>query len=191
MTEPSVARSRGVSGALAQPISSLSAACEAADSFESLYRRTFPRVYAYVASLLRDRAAAEDVTAQTYERAFRKRRSFRSARGTPEAWLFGIARNAALDELRRRTRRATLEAEPEDLGGAEAPEEAERTLRRQAVRAAVAELSGHERDIVALKFAGGLSNAEIARVLGISESNVGTRLHRTVEKLRRACHELA
>ena len=191
MTEPSVARSRGVSDALAQPISSLSAGGEAADSFESLYRRTFPRVYAYVASLLRDRAAAEDVTAQTYERAFRKRRSFRSARGTPEAWLFGIARNAALDELRRRTRRATLEAEPEDLGGAEAPEEAERTLRRQAVRAAVAELSGHERDIVALKFAGGLSNAEIARVLGISESNVGTRLHRTVEKLRRACHELA
>ena len=187
----SVGRSRDVTDALAQPISSLSAGGEAADSFESLYRRTFPRVYAYVASLLRDRAAAEDVTAQAYERAFRKRRSFRSTRGTPDAWLFGIARNAALDELRRRKRRATLEVESEDLEGAGTSEEAERALRRQAVRAALATLSGHERDMVALKFAGGLSNAEIARVLGTSESNVGTRLHRTIERLRRACHELA
>ena len=42
---------------------------------------------------------------------------------------------------------------------------------------------------MALKFHGGLSNAEIAEVLGLSESNVGTRLHRTIEKLRRACHD--
>jgi RNA polymerase sigma-70 factor, ECF subfamily len=46
-----------------------------------------------VASLLCDRAAAEDVTAQAFERAYRKRRSYRARRGTPEAWLFGIARN--------------------------------------------------------------------------------------------------
>jgi RNA polymerase sigma-70 factor (ECF subfamily) len=42
---------------------------------------------------------------------------------------------------------------------------------------------------VALKFAGGLGNAEIARVLGVSESNAGTRLHRVLTKLREACHE--
>jgi len=74
----------------------------AAESFEALYCRTFPRVYGYVASLLRDRGAAEDVTAQAFERAYRKRNSFRSKRGSREAWLFGIARNAALDELRKR-----------------------------------------------------------------------------------------
>ncbi len=50
-------------------------------------------------------------------------------------------------------------------------------------------LDGQERDLIALKFAGGLSNAEIARVLGMSESNAGTRLHRTITKLREACHE--
>ena len=61
-------------------------------------------MYAYVASLLRDRSAAEDVTAQAFERAYRKRRGYRPSRGTAEAWLFGIARNAALDELRRRKR---------------------------------------------------------------------------------------
>src|SRR5438093_9245647 len=83
-------------------------------AFESLYRRSRDDVYAYVAGLLRDRSAAEDVTAQAFERAYRRRRTFKAGRGSRRAWLFGIARNAALDELRRRRRRARMVAEPED-----------------------------------------------------------------------------
>ena len=158
-----------------------------ADTFEELYRRAFPRVYAYVASLLRDTSAAEEVTAQAFERAYRKRRTFKPGRGSADAWLFGIARNAALDELRRRKRRAALEADPEDVAVLSADEQADHALRRETVRAALAELEPHERDLVALKYSGGLSNAEIARVIGASESNAGTRLHRIVEKLRKAC----
>ena len=180
-------RSTGVNEALAERVPPV--AGSEVESFAALYERTFPRVYAYVASLLRDGAAAEDVTAQAFERAFRKRRSYRARRGTPEAWLFGIARNAALDELRRRKRRARLEAEPEDFGAGALDEEAELTRRRVIVRAALTSLEGHERDLIALKFAGGLSNAEIGRILRMSESNVGTRLHRTITKLRKACHE--
>jgi RNA polymerase sigma-70 factor (ECF subfamily) len=191
VTKVPFARSTGVNDALAHPVSPLSSGVAAGESFETLYRRTAPRVYAYVASLLRDRTSAEDVTAQAFERAFRKRSGFRPSRGTADAWLFGIARNAALDELRRRKRRATLQEEPPDAGVPDPSNEAERAFDRASVRAALAGLSGHERDIVALKFAAGLSNAEIARVLRISESNVGTRLHRTVDKLRRACDELA
>jgi len=161
----------------------------ATEGFAELYERTFPRVYAYVASLLRDRAAAEDVTAQAFERAYRKRRSYRASRGTMDAWLFGIARNAALDELRKRKRRASLESDPEDTGAPAPEDQAELALRREAVRAALASLGGQERDLIALKFAGGLSNGEIARVLRMSESNVGTRLHRTITKLREACHD--
>src|ERR687887_1705608 len=109
------ARIEHVSESVVEPLQPLRAEeLPAGDSFEALYRRTFPRVYGYVASLLRDPAAAEDVTAQAFERAYRKRLSFRARRGTAEAWMFGIARNAALDELRRRKRRATLEADPED-----------------------------------------------------------------------------
>ena len=159
------------------------------EGFAELYERTFPRVYAYVASLLRDRSAAEDVTAQAFERAYRKRRSYRPARGSMDAWVFGIARNAALDELRKRKRRAALEADPEDTGSPSPEDQAELALRRETVRAALASLDGQERDLIALKFAGGLSNGEIARVLGMSESNVGTRLHRTITKLREACHD--
>ena len=161
------------------------------ETFESLYERTFPKVYAYVAALLRDRSAAEDVTAQAFERAYRKRRGYRPARGTPEQWIFGIARNAALDELRRRKRRASLEADPEDATAPAAEDHAELALRREVVRSALAGLDARERDLVALKFMGGLSNAEIARLLDTSESNAGTRLHRTLSKLREACHERA
>ena len=160
-----------------------------AEGFAQLYERTFPRVYAYVASLLRDRSAAEDVTAQAFERAYRKRRSYQPARGSMDAWLFGIARNAALDELRRRKRHAVMAMEPEDEASPSPEDQADLAVRRETVRAALRSLDGQERDLVALKFAGGLSNGEIARVLGMSESNVGTRLHRTITKLREACHD--
>ena len=156
----------------------------ATGSFADLYRATFPDVYAYVATIVRDRNAAEDVTAQAYERAYRKRRSFDRRRGNERAWLFGIARNAALDELRRRKRTATLVAEPPD--DVLVPHD-EATVRRATVRAALERLEPRDREIVALKFHGGLSNAELAKVLGMSESNAGTRLHRAVTKLREAC----
>jgi RNA polymerase sigma-70 factor, ECF subfamily len=158
--------------------------------FEELYRSSRDDVYSYVAGLLRDRSAAEDVTAAAFERAYRKRSRFDARRGTRRAWLFGIARNAALDELRRRRHLTELETEPAD--DAPAPDEqADAGLRRAALRTAMAALTARERELVALKFFAGLTNAEIADVLGVSESNAGTRLHRTVEKLRRACDEAA
>jgi RNA polymerase sigma-70 factor, ECF subfamily len=177
-----------VNDAPTEAVTASTVALSTAEGFEDLYRATFPRVYAYVASLLRDRAAAEDVAAVAFERAYRKRGRFSPRRGSAEAWVFGIARNAALDELRRLKRRATLEAETADVWSPSPHEEAERSFTREEVRTALASLEPRERDLVALKFAGGLTNVEIARVLGISETNVGSRLHRAVEKLRKACH---
>ena len=84
------------------------------DRFEELYRSSRDDVFAYVTTVLGDRAAAEDVTALAFERAYRKRRTFDRRRGEERAWLFGIARNAALDELRRRRRQATLVSDPAD-----------------------------------------------------------------------------
>jgi RNA polymerase sigma factor (sigma-70 family) len=189
--DPGLGRSEGVNDAVAERMPGLKGEIRAEESFASLYERTFPRVYAYVASLLRDPASAEDVTAQAFERAYRKRRSYRPGRGSPEAWLFGIARNAALDELRRRKRRADLVTELPDLTAPPPEAHADFALRLDTVRAALAQLSGQERDLVSLKFAGGLSNAELGEVLGVSESNAGTRLHRTITKLRKACNEAA
>ena len=160
---------------------------EAPSRFEDLYRACRDDVFAYVATLLRDRASAEDVTAQAFERAYRRRRTFDARRGNERAWLFGIARNAALDELRRRRRVATLAADVEDVAAAPV-DEADASTTRAAIRAAMASLEPREREVIALKFFGGLSNDELARVLGTSASNAGTILHRAVQRLRKACH---
>jgi RNA polymerase sigma factor (sigma-70 family) len=151
--------------------------------FEALYRATRDDVFAYVVTLLHDRGAAEDVTALAFERAFRKRKSFKPERGSERAWLFGIARNAALDELRRRRRTATLVTEPPDVTPAP-DEELEHALRRAAVRTALAALPARDAELIALKFHAGLDNAELAEVLGVTVSNAGTRLHRALTKLR-------
>ncbi len=168
----------------------IAAPSAAAAAFDALYRSSRDDVFAYVAGLIRDRSAAEDVTAQAFERAYRKRASFKPDRGTHRAWLFGIARNAALDELRRRSRQAELATEPEDTGATGAAEDAaEASLRRATIAAAMATLSPRDRELVALKYFAGLGNAEIAAVIGVSESNAGTKLHRVIEKLREACDE--
>jgi len=161
---------------------------ESWERFETLYRSSRDDVYAYVLTLLRDRAAAEDVTAMAFERAYRRRRTFDRHRGDERGWLFGIARNAALDELRRRRRLAALVVDPEDVSADEVAEtDAEDTvLRRAMVRTALQSLSARERELIALKFHAGLGNAELASVLGVSESNAGTLLHRAVQKLRSA-----
>src|SRR3954447_10765771 len=153
---------------------------------EALYRSARDDVFAYVATLLHDRVAAEDVTAQAFERAFRRRAGYNARKGSPRAWLFGIARNAALDELRRRSRSAPLAGDPIDDTTPGPDEAADRALQRAAVRVALASLPPRERELVALKFHAGLDNAELARVLGVSVSNAGTQLHRAMTKLREA-----
>ena len=177
---------------LAAPATQAPSRGEAVDAaFEALYRSSRDDVFAYVAGLLRDRSAAEDVTALAFERAYRKRSRFDARKGSRRAWLFGIARNAALDELRRRKRLAELTTDPEDLDATAPEQEAEAALRRATLREAIATLDPRERELVSLKFFAGLGNSEIAAVLGLSETNAGTKLHRTIEKLRRACNEVA
>ena len=169
--------------------SRLAASCPADTAqqrLERLYRSSRDDVYAYVASLLRDRALAEDVTAVAFERAFRRRGLFDARRGSERAWLFGIARNAALDELRRRKRQASVATSDRQET---APAHDDSALGRALLQQAMASLSPRERELIALKFHAGLRNQEIARVLGVSESNAGTSLHRTIKKLREACDE--
>jgi RNA polymerase sigma-70 factor (ECF subfamily) len=180
-----LARSRGVSEAvISAPVETRQ---ETGLDFERLYQSRRDDVFAYAAGLLRDRAAAEDVTSTAFERAYRKRSRFNPRKGSPRAWLFGIARNAALDELRRRGRQAELGSDPIDATAHANSGENERGELRAVLAGALARLEARERELIALKFFAGLSNGEIARVLGTSESNAGTKLHRTVTKLREAC----
>jgi RNA polymerase sigma factor (sigma-70 family) len=159
-------------------------ATEAFD-FDALYREARDDVFAYAATLLRDSAAAEDVTAQAFERAYKKRSRFNARRGSPRAWLFGIVRNAALDELRRRKRASEAEL-PGPLEERPPDEAAELAAQRDAVRIALSTLPAKDRELIALKYHADLSNAEIAEILGVSPTNAGTLLHRAMTKLREA-----
>ncbi len=155
-----------------------------APDFDSLFRSCVGDVHAYAMSMLGDRAAAEDVTALAFERLYRARERLDPRRGTARGLLFTIARNAALDELRRRARRAPAGEDPSLIGDLAADAALVQVERRAIVAQALAALGPRERELVLLKFHGQLSNGELARVLGISESNVGTRLHRALTRLR-------
>jgi RNA polymerase sigma factor (sigma-70 family) len=157
--------------------------------FEQLFRECAADVHGYAFSLLGDRAGAEDVTALAFERLYRSRARLDRSRGTPRAWLFTIARNAALDELRRRRRQGTGAAD-EPHRDDEPSEAIEHAERRATVNAALLALPPREREVVLLKFHAQLTNGELARVLGISESNAGTRVHRALTTLRDTCAEL-
>ena len=158
---------------------------------EALYRDCAGAIYSFVAGMLGDRSAAEEVTAIAFERGFRARATFYPGGGTPRAWMFDIARNAAVDELRRRGRIAELPPDPEDRTSPGPPELADAGARRAVVLRALDTLAPHERDLVTLRFDGGLSHAEIGEVLDVTATNASTMLHRAVIKLRRACDEMA
>lgn len=161
------------------------------EALETLFRECATDVHGYAYSLLGDRQSAEDVTALAFERLYRFRSRLDRARGTPRAWLFTIARNAALDELRRRRHRPHQATDDmPDSADQSSGWALERAERRATVHAALATLPRREQEIVLLKFHGQLSNGELARVLGISESNAGTRVHRALTRLRESCAEL-
>lgn len=150
-------------------------------AFDALYRESRDDLFAYLTYLVGDRWLAEEITAQAFEKAFRKRSMFKPGRGDLRGWLFGIARNAAIDELRRSGRESALELAPEPIGSeGEDLESDDRMLVATAMRG----LQSRDRELVALKFFAGLENAQIGRVLGISSSNVGTQLHRAITRLR-------
>lgn len=131
-----------------------------------------------------DDAVAQDLTASTFEQALRKIGQLRD----PDAfagWLFRIARNEVGQYYRRQRPHADLESLTDLVAPQESPfEVASRREELAAVLAAVAVLPAREQEIIALKFAGELSNVEIAQVTGLSESNVGVILFRSIRKLR-------
>jgi RNA polymerase sigma-70 factor (ECF subfamily) len=155
---------------------------EAVD-WDVVYREELPRVFNYFCYRAFDRATAEDLTSTTFEKAWRARGRYRKDRAAVSTWLLAIARNVGIDHLRRRRPEVPLEDEAASDG--ETPESAalrQADLRR--LRALLGALPERERELLALKYGAGATNRAIAKLTGLSESNVGTILHRTVEALR-------
>ena len=154
--------------------------------WEALYAHELPRVLNFFRYRVGDGPLAEDLTAATFEKAWRARDRYRHDLGAFSTWLFAIARRVAIDHFRQRRPEVPLEAAQRQAGGT-SPEDAVEQRRDFArLSGLLAGLPARERELVALKYGADLTNREIARLTGLSETNVGTLLHRTVLKLRRA-----
>jgi RNA polymerase sigma-70 factor, ECF subfamily len=150
-------------------------------SFASVAERHLDDVHSYLVYFTRDRATAEDLTAETFEKALRQWRRFDPRRGSARTWLCQLARTTALDHFRaeeRRRRRERAYAQEQQqveegvFGGLSA-----------ALERALAELSAGEREVIALRILLDLDGEAAARVLGISATNCNTRLSRALKKL--------
>jgi len=141
--------------------------------WEALYAAQLPRVYNFFRFRVGDGPVAEDLTAITFEKAWRARHRYRRDLAAFSTWLLAIARNVAADHFRRHREHLPLAAAEHVAAGDTPAELAERRSDEE-----------RERELVALKYGAGLTNRAIARQTGLSETNVGTLLHRTVRTLR-------
>src|SRR5436309_7288977 len=148
-------------------------------TFASVAEAELDAVHGYLVFLTGNRAVAEDLTGETFEKAFRTWRRFDPRRGTPRAWLCGIAHSTALDHFRSEQRRRRRE--DKYVRGAPAIEETE--LMPSPLEAALGQLSRAEREVVALRVLLELDGPTAARVLGISATACSTRLSRALKKL--------
>jgi len=158
--------------------------------WNALYAEQLPRVYNYFRYRVGDDALAEDLTTATFEKAWRSRKRFRRDRAAFSTWLFTIARNVAIDHFRRRRPIMSIENMEQHGDGASGSEETspEETVAHAddlaRLGALLVRLPPREQELVALKYGAGFTNRSIAGLTGLSESNVGTILHRVVQKLR-------
>jgi RNA polymerase sigma factor (sigma-70 family) len=147
-------------------------------TFASVAEAELDAVHRYLVFLTGNRAVAEDLTGETFEKAFRSWRRFDPRRGTPRSWLCRIARSAALDHFRAEERRRRREERY-----ARGAPEMQTELGPSVLEAALAELSPAEREVVALRVLLELDGPTAARVLGISPTACSTRLSRTLKRL--------
>ena len=136
-------------------------------------------MHAYVSYIVGEGATAEDITGATIERALRYRASYDPRRGSPLAWLLGIARNEIAE--RHREPLAVPEDELEELEAVEAPLD---HVDRLTVQAAVAKLGPRDRELIALRYGADLTTKQIGEELGLRPNAVDVALHRAHLRLR-------
>ena len=151
------------------------------DAFESLFRQYQRDVYRWIVRIVRDPAAAEDLTVETFWRMHRAHRGF-DPDANFAAWLRRIATNLALDHLRRRRPYVAL---PEELAAEQKPDSVVEQQTRAALRKAFAELPPRLRIVAQLGLVGDETYPEIAQALGISAGAVKLRMFRAVRLLRK------
>jgi len=155
--------------------------------FRLLYQRYADRIYWYATARTGSETVADDVVSEAMLAALENLERWDPARGTFAAWLFVIAQRKVVDQQRAYRRIRRLAARLQYLRGSESePDALDQLLegeRALEVRAALKLLSRKDREIIALRFAGGLTGEEIAAVLEISHVAARKRLSRAQQRL--------
>jgi len=152
--------------------------------WDALFTEQLPRVYNFFRYRVGIRADAEDLTSITFEKAWRSRRRYRRDLAGFSTWLLSIARNVAADHFRIARGHAPLDEAAGIVAEGTPEDNAVLQSDRERLSRLLADLPDRERDILALKYGAGMTNRAIARLTGLSESNVGTIVHRTVQAMR-------
>jgi RNA polymerase sigma-70 factor (ECF subfamily) len=154
------------------------------DEFERLYAAEAGPLFSFLAYRTGDRALAEDLLADAFERALRSRRRFDPGKASQKTWLYAIALNCLRDHARRQA--AETRALSRAHGGHEGATEGgvAGIEHRDLVQRALATLSSDEREAIALRFGAELSVPEIAELLGEPLTTVEGRVYRALRKLR-------
>ena len=155
--------------------------------FAEFYEQYLPKIYNYISYRVADRYTAEDLTSAVFEKALTKFKSFDVEKASFSTWLFTIAHNTVIDHYRIRTKEQEMEKERVvfvTVKYESAEEEAIKTEEFRKLKSCLSQLNKHEQELISLKFGGEMTNRQIAGIMGISESNVGVTLYRTIRKLR-------
>jgi RNA polymerase sigma factor (sigma-70 family) len=157
------------------------------EAFSRLYDEYMPKVYRYVYYRVNDVQLAEDITSNVFEKALDNFSKYSAEKAAFSTWIFAITRNLIVDYYREQGKMQTTSIDEAVEVSSREPnpeEELESKEEKQLLRVCIAKLPQDEQEIVRLKFTMEMTNRDIAKVVGLSESNVGVKLYRIVRKLR-------
>ncbi len=153
------------------------------EAFERLYAEHAEALFGFLVYRIGDRAAAEDLLADTFERVLTAPRGFDRRRGTERAWLHSIALNLVRDRGRRSASETRAYEKVEATPPPQPRLAADAVPEQDALQHALSLLSDEEREAIALRFGADLTAPETARVLGQKLTTVEGRIYRALRKL--------
>jgi RNA polymerase sigma-70 factor (ECF subfamily) len=161
-----------------------------ASIFEDIFETHYKRVYNFVAYRVSNHYDVEDMVSAVFEKVIAKYHKYDERRAPMEAWIISIAKNVVNDYFRRKKMKEFLSLDfirdiAASAGNGGQPEEILMAHEENAaLMKALNTLTDKERTIIAMKFAAGLKNTDIAALMSLSETNVGIIIHRCMKKMR-------
>jgi RNA polymerase sigma-70 factor, ECF subfamily len=152
--------------------------------WETAYQADLPRLYNFFRYRVGDDRLAEDLTAETFEKAWRNRDQYKHDLSAFSTWLFTIAKHTVADYFRKPQREVPLDAAIHLAHDETVEGLYQQNSDFEKLSTLLAQLPDRDRDLIALKYGAGLTNRMIADLHGMSESNVGTIIHRATQQLR-------